>query len=186
MGYRTADTANPAGKLLSLKQVHDMVASSTLPAFGQVAGYPKLPPGFWDGPDFCVLVGLIIFKGKAGADPAWLNLVQDKSRLVVATTETGYINTQLKFEWYKKCKELEYCPFGRRPTIPNADSHASNESVEMSAEMELEDKCFLVAPPGHSTHVLQQLDQTGGPIQHFKSVERDLIRNMYRLRGKLS
>jgi hypothetical protein len=45
MGYRTADTANPAGKLLSLKQVHEMVASSTLPAFGQVAGYPKLPGG---------------------------------------------------------------------------------------------------------------------------------------------
>eukprot|EP00966_Prymnesium_polylepis_P075018 1740351-Prymnesium_polylepis.1 len=70
--------------------------------------------------------------------------------------------------------------------MPNADSHASNESVEMSAEMELEDKTLLVAPPGHSTHVLQQLDQTGGPIEHFKHIERDLVRNMYRLRGKLS
>ena len=101
-----------------------------------------------------------------------------KSRLVVATTETGYINTQLKFEWYKKCKEMEHCPFGKRPTIPNADSHASNESVEMSAEMELEDKAFLIAPPGHSTHCTQQLDQTGGPIQHNKRITGDLVCNM--------
>jgi hypothetical protein len=86
-----------------------------------------------------VLVGLLIFKGKTGADPAWLNLVHDKQRLMVATTESGYINTELKYEWYRRCKMLEHCPFGRWPTIPNADSHASNESVEMSAEMELED-----------------------------------------------
>ena len=102
MGFRTATTANPAGKMLSLGQVRDKMGTDFLPSFGEVAGYPKLPPGFWDGPDFCVLVGLLIFKGKAGADPAWLNLVHDKSRLVVATTETGYISTQLKYEWYRK------------------------------------------------------------------------------------
>ena len=87
---------------------------------------------------------------------------------------------------YKACKQLEHCPFGKHPTIPNADSHVSNESIEMSAEMELEDKTFLIAPPGHSTHATQQLDQTGGPIQHCKRINGDLICNMYRVRGKLS
>ena len=186
MGHRTESTPNPAGKLLSLKQVREMLLQGALPAFGEVAGYPKLPPGFWDGPDFCVLVGLLIFKGATGADPAWLNLVQDKSRLMVATTESGYINTELKYQWYKACKKLEHCPFGKHPTIPNADSHVSNESIEMSAEMELEDKAFLIAPPGHSTHCTQQLDQTGGPIQHNKRITGDLVCNMYRVRGKLS
>eukprot|EP00966_Prymnesium_polylepis_P025538 589214-Prymnesium_polylepis.1 len=56
----------------------------------------------------------------------------------------------------------------------------------MSAQMELEDRAFLVAPPGHSTHLTQQLDQTGGPIQHFKRVMRALLRNVYRVFGKLS
>ena len=186
VGYRTGSTPNPAGKCVSLNQVNELIAAGNFPSFGSVAGYPKIPPGFWDGPDFCVLVGLLIFKGKAGADPAWLNLVHDKTRLMVATTESGYINTELKYEWYKACKALEHCPYGKRPTIPNADSHASNESIEMSAEMELEDGTFLVAPPGHSTHILQQMDQSGGPIQHLKHIERDLVRSMYRLRGKLS
>jgi hypothetical protein len=163
-------------------QIHE----GKLEAFGEIAGYPKLPAGFWDGDDFCVLVGLLIFKGKTGADPAWLNFVHDKMRLMVATTESGYINTELKYEWYRRCKELSFCPFGKRATIPNADSHASNESIEMSAEMELEDRTFLVAPPGHSTHLTQQLDQTGGPIQHLKRIGRDLIRHSYRIGGKLS
>ena len=56
--------------------------------------------------------------------------------------------------------------------------------LTVEQEMELEDKTFLVAPPGHSTHVLQQLDQTGGPIEHFKHIERDLVRNMYRLQAR--
>eukprot|EP00966_Prymnesium_polylepis_P230026 5322671-Prymnesium_polylepis.1 len=102
MGYRREELESSgrdlAGKLVSLKQVRERIASGAMDSFGEVAGYPKLPPGFWDGEDFCVLVGLLIFKGKAGADPAWLNLVQDKARLTVATTEPGYINTQLKYE----------------------------------------------------------------------------------------
>eukprot|EP00966_Prymnesium_polylepis_P136641 3157465-Prymnesium_polylepis.1 len=40
----------------------------------------------------------------------------------------------------------------------------------MSAEMELEDRAFLVAPPGHSTHLTQQLDQRGGPNQNFNRI----------------
>ena len=55
----------------------------------------------------------------------------------------------------------------------------------MSAEMELEDKTYLVAPPGHSTHSTQQMDQAGGPIQHQKRITGDLVCNMYRVRGKL-
>ena len=34
--------------------------------------------------------------------------------------------------------------------------------------------------------MIQQLDQTGGPIQHFKRIGRDLIRHSYRIGGKLS
>ena len=56
----------------------------------------------------------------------------------------------------------------------------------MSAEMELEDRAFLVAPSGHSTHATQQCDQTGGGIQHFKRIDRDLTRHGYRIGGKLS
>jgi hypothetical protein len=185
MGFRD-HAINPLGKPTSLGQVKAMIKAGELESFGEVAGYPKLPLGFWDGPDFCVLVTLIIFKGLTGADPAWLNLVSDKSRVMVACTESGYINTALKLEWYRRCKQLEHCPYGKRPTIPQADSHASNESVEMSAEMELDDRAFLVAPPGHSTHLTQQLDQTGGPIQHFKRIDRDLVRHGYRIGGKLS
>jgi hypothetical protein len=120
------------------------------------------------------------FEGKTGADPALLNQVHDKERLVVAATESGYINTELKFEWYRRCRAFPACPFGKRPTIPQDDSHASNESVEMSAMMELEDEAFLVAPSGHSTHLTQQLDKTGGPIQHFKRIMSALIRHYYR------
>eukprot|EP00966_Prymnesium_polylepis_P308562 7130532-Prymnesium_polylepis.1 len=185
MGYRSA-THNRTGRFVSLREVRAAIKAGKLPDYGEVAGYPKLPPGFWDDEDFCVLVGLIVFKGKSGADPAWLNLVSDKSRLTVVTSESGYITTELKYQWYQMNKKLKYCPFGKRPTIPQADSHVSNESVEMSAEMELEDDAHLIAPMGHSTHFTQQLDQSGGPIQDFKSTGADLIRNMYRLRGKLS
>ena len=182
MGYRPSAIDD---RPRSLADVRARIADGTLESFGEVAGYPKIPPGYWDGPDFCVLVGLLVFKGKTGADPAWLNFVQDKSRLMVCTTESGHINTQLKYEWYHKCKELYFCPFGKRPTIPNADSHASNESVEMSAEMELEDDSHLVAPPGHSSHITQQLDQSGGPIKHTKSIATNLVRHGYRIGGAL-
>jgi len=156
MGYRSKDH-NPLNKPVSLDEVMQLMREGKVEE-GQVAGYPKLRTGFWDDEDFCVLPALLIFKGATGADPAWLDLVHDKTRLMVACTESGHINTELKYEWYRRCKQLEYCPFGRKPTIPQADSHASNESVEMSAEMELEDRAFLVAPPGHSTHLTQQLD----------------------------
>eukprot|EP00966_Prymnesium_polylepis_P320045 7376436-Prymnesium_polylepis.1 len=185
MGHRSKEF-NRSGKYTSLSEVRAAIKSGELESFGEVAGYPKLPPGFWDGDDFCILVALLIFKGKSGADPAWLNLVQDKTRLMVATTESGYINTSLKYQWYKRCKELQHCPFGKRPTIPQCDSHASNESVEMSAEMELEDDAHLVAPPGHSTHLTAQLDQTGGPNQNFKDKSGDLIKHGYRIGGRLS
>lgn len=118
-----------------------------------------------------------------GADPAWLNKVHDKTRMVVAATESGYVNTDLKFEWYRLCRTFEHSPFGKRPTLPQADSHASNESVEMSEMMELDDEAYLasylVAPLGHSTHLTQQLNQTGGPIQHLKRVAGALIRHYY-------
>jgi hypothetical protein len=185
VGHRSKEF-NRSGKYTSLSEVRAAIKAGLLESFGEVAGYPKLPPGFWDGEDFCILIGLLIFKGKAGADPAWLNLVQDKTRLMVATTESGYINTSLKYQWYKRCKELDFCPFGKRPTIPQCDSHASNESVDMSAEMELEDDAHLVAPPGHSTHLTAQLDQTGGPNQNFKDKAGDMIKHGYRIGGKLS
>ena len=185
VGFRDKQL-NKTGKYISLSEVRAAIRAREIESFGEVAGYPKLPPGFWDDDDFCVLVGLLIFKGKTGADPAWLNLVQDKTRLMVATTESGYINTDLKYEWYHRCKELEFCAFGKRATIPQADSHASNESVEMSAEMELEDEAYLVAPPGHSTHISAQLDQTGGPNQNFKDIASALVRHGYRVGGKLS
>ena len=93
-------TINQSGKPISLGQVKEMIRSGELESFGEVAGYPKLPLGFWDDDDFCVLQILIIFKGLTGADPAWLNFVHDKTRVMVACTETGYINTSLKYEWY--------------------------------------------------------------------------------------
>eukprot|EP00966_Prymnesium_polylepis_P104979 2431799-Prymnesium_polylepis.1 len=164
----------------------DGALAAEIAKFGTIAGYPKLKAGFWDDDDFCVLPGLLIFEGKTAADPAWLNLVHDRDRMMIATTESGFIDTSHKYQWYRRCKTIPECPFGKKPMIPQADSHASNESVEMSAEMELEDKAFLVAPPGHSTHLTQQLDQRGGPIQHFKRILRALLRNLYRMRGKFS
>ena len=100
--------------------------------------------------------------------------------------DTQYINTELKHEWYQRCKQLEHCPFGKRPMLPMADGHVSNESIEMSAEMELEDNALLCGPPGHSTHLTQDLDQTGGPIQNFKHVSSHLVKHGYRIGGKLS
>ena len=120
MGYRTAETANPAGKLTSLKEVRELISSGELASFGEVAGYPKLPPGFWDGPDFCVLVALLIVKGKTGADPAWLNFVHDKSRLTVATTESGYINTKIHEAQVRVVQEVQGA--GALPIRPEADN----------------------------------------------------------------
>ena len=63
--------------------------------------------------------------------------------------------------------------------IPQADGHSSNETMGLSAEME-EDNCNLIEPIGHSPHATQQLDQTGGPIFHAKSVLKDLVQHAYR------
>ena len=153
---------------------------------GSIVGFPKLEPGFWDSDDFCILPGLLIFDGKTGADPAWLNLVHDRDRLVVATTESGFINTGLKFDWYKHCRAQSFVPFGKRPTMPQADNHVSNESIEMSEMMECEDDATLIGPNGHSTHLTAPLDQTGGPNQRFKRVFSALVRHMYRTHGHLS
>ena len=159
---------------------------SRLQSFGQVAGYPKLPPGFWDNEDFCVLPALLIFNaGDTAPDPAWSNFIHDKDRLMIASTESGYINTDLKYEWYRRCKAQPWVPWGKRPTLPTADHHASNESVEMSAEMEA-DEAFLAGGPGHSTHLLQDSDQRGGPIQHMKDICSDLLCHSYRVHGNLS
>ena len=183
MGYRD-ETHNKNNRFRSLNQIKEVIQNDNSLNIGDVAGYPKLRAGFWDDDDFMVLPGLLVFKGAAGADPAWLDLVHDKTRLMVACTESGYVTTELKYEWYRRCKELKDCPFGKRPTIPQCDSHSSNESVEMSAEMELEDDAHLISPPSHSTHATQQLDQTGGPIQNLKRVAGNLFRHTWRLNGK--
>eukprot|EP00966_Prymnesium_polylepis_P059187 1371855-Prymnesium_polylepis.1 len=48
------------------------------------------------------------------------------------------------------------------------------------------DEAYLAGGPGHSTHLLQDLDQRGGPIQHEKGVLGDLICHSYRIHGTLS
>ena len=82
---------------------------------------------------------------------------------------------------------VEDCPFGKHPTIPNADSHASNESIEMSAEMELDGGQNLPGRAARSLDAFHAADgpQAGGPIQHQKRITGDLVCNMNRVRGKL-
>jgi len=165
IGHRRAGSQLPRG-LADVRRIAGQLAKdpaneaaldtqlvAAINKMGTVAGYPKIEAGFWDGPDFFFLPGLLIFEGVTGADPAWLNKVHDKTRMVVAATESGYVNTDLKFEWYRLCRTFEHSPLGKRPTLPQADSHASNESVEMSEMMELDDEAYLVAPTGHSTHL---------------------------------
>eukprot|EP00966_Prymnesium_polylepis_P318565 7358073-Prymnesium_polylepis.1 len=48
------------------------------------------------------------------------------------------------------------------------------------------DEAYLSGGPGHSTHLLQDLDQRGGPIQHWKRIEEDLFCHSYRIHGTLS
>eukprot|EP00966_Prymnesium_polylepis_P110787 2562929-Prymnesium_polylepis.1 len=48
------------------------------------------------------------------------------------------------------------------------------------------DEAYLAGGPGHSTHLLQDLDQRGGPIQHFKDILGHLICHSYRVHGSLS
>eukprot|EP00966_Prymnesium_polylepis_P230081 5323932-Prymnesium_polylepis.1 len=159
---------------------------SKLAGIGQVAGYPKLRPGFWDCESFCVLPGLLIFNaGDSAPDAAWSNLVVDKDRLLITSTESGYVNADLKLKWYRHCKAQPWCPWGKRPTFPTADHHSSNDSVELSLEME-NDEAYLAGGPGHSTHLLQDLDQRGGPIQHDKRILGDLVCHSYRVHGSLS
>eukprot|EP00966_Prymnesium_polylepis_P173124 4004375-Prymnesium_polylepis.1 len=83
-GYIVTQTAKETGRPYSLPEVReqfwraragdaalpsDMLAQ--LSSIGQVAGYPKLPPGYWDCEDFCVLPGLLIFNaGDSAPDPA--------------------------------------------------------------------------------------------------------------------
>eukprot|EP00966_Prymnesium_polylepis_P236340 5465534-Prymnesium_polylepis.1 len=55
----------------------------------------------------------------------------------------------------------------------------------MSAELEA-DEAYLAGGPGHSTHLLQDLDQRGGPIQHQKDILGNLICHSYRVHGALS
>ena len=148
-GYLDKETAAARGLFSSLPEVRELfyrarAGDATLDQgtrakldVGQIAGYPKLPPGFWDCDDFCVLPGLLIFNaGDSAPDPAWSNFVHDKERLLVTSSESGYVNTDLKFKWYRLCKAQQWCPWGKRPTLPTADHHSSNESVEMSVEME--------------------------------------------------
>ena len=152
---------------------------------GFVAGYPKLPASFWDTENYCILPSLLIFEGKTAPDPAWLNYVKDKTKMMLATTESGFIVTGAEYEWYQLCKAYPLCPFGKKPCIPFADSHASNESIEMSLEMEA-DLALLSAPPCHSTHLTAKLDQRGGANQQLKTIATDLLCHSYRMHGSLS
>ena len=195
MGYRDEEP-DGTGLPRNLTDVKRLIAEAKSDAeldaaldgiseIGSIVGFPKLEPGFWDSDDFCILPGLLIFEGVTGADPAWLNLVHDKNRLTIATTESGFINTDTKFQWYKHIRAQPYVPFGKRPTIPQADNHISNESIAMSEMMEVVDEAHLIGPNGHSTHLTAQLDQTGGPNQRWKRVFSCLVRHMYRIRGSL-
>ena len=182
MGFRDAERAKEMGLFATLDSVREVInrvhnsgddtmelsaLEAKLSSWGSVAGYPKMPAGFWDSDDFCILPGLLIFNaGDSAPDPAWSNFVHDKDRLLLASTESGYVNNDLKHKWYTHCKSLEFVPWGKRPSLPTADHHSSNESVQMSIEME-EDEVYLAGGPGHSTHLLQDLDQRGGPIQHL-------------------
>ena len=201
MGYRDEERAKKLGLLASLasaREAHEALHDEDTTGMseelvaklrsipGSVAGYPKLPANFWDADDFCVLPALLIFNaGESAPDPAWSNLVHDKDRLIVASTESGYVNNELKHKWYQHCKAQPLVPWGKRPTLPTADHHSSNESVKMSLEMEA-DEAYLAGGPGHSTHLLQDLDQRGGPIQHAKAVIGNLVCHSYRIHGTLS
>eukprot|EP00966_Prymnesium_polylepis_P176115 4076463-Prymnesium_polylepis.1 len=52
MGFRSAEH-NRLKRYVSLREVRAAIKAGKLPAYGEVAGYPKLPPGFWDDEDFC-------------------------------------------------------------------------------------------------------------------------------------
>jgi hypothetical protein len=198
-GYLDKERAGKQGRACSLPEVRELFwraraddatldgeLAAKLRAMGQVAGYPKLQPGIWDCDDFCILPGMLIFNaGDTAPDPAWSDFVFDKDRLTVTSTESGYINSDLKCGWYRHCKAQSWVPWGKRPTMPTADHHASNETVELSAEMEA-DEAYLCGAPGHSTHLLQDCDQRGGPIQHFKRIGGDLLCHSYRVHGSLS
>jgi hypothetical protein len=200
MGYRNEERATEMGLLATLASARELIELvrggdtaglseeliAKVSGIGSVAGYPKLPANFWDDEDFCLLPALLIFNaGDSAPDPAWSNFVHDKDRLILASTESGYVTTELKYAWYKHCKAQPLVPWGKRPTLPTADHHASNESVAMSLEMEA-DEAYLAGGPGHSTHLLQDLDQRGGPIQHEKGVLGDLVCHSYRIHGSLS
>ena len=87
--------------------------------------------------------------------------------MLVAATETGFIDNRLKLKWYEYMKTFPLCPLGKKPTVPQCDSHASNCDVKLKAQMAI-DGCHCIYPPSHSTHVTQQCDQRGGPFQHGK------------------
>jgi hypothetical protein len=91
----------------------------------------------------------------------------DDKKMLVAATDTGFINNDLKYKWYEYMKTFKYCPVGKKATIPQCDSHASNCSMKLKSQMAI-DKCHCIYPPSHSTHITQQCDQRGGPFQHSK------------------
>ena len=79
--------------------------------FGTVAGYTKLEPGFWDGDDFCLLPGLLIFEGKTSPDSAWSNHLHDRDRLLIATTESWTTSLYMsKGGMYPSCGTMKGWP----------------------------------------------------------------------------
>eukprot|EP01050_Picozoa_sp_SAG11_P016883 SAG11_NODE_2360_length_3462_cov_2.125186_2_plen_736_part_00 len=95
---------------------------------GGIGGFPLIPADFWDDDEFYVLPSLVIFQGETGADPAWMQLVENKNKTVVCCTSTGYINGHFKHLWYKHCKAQPSCPYGKRPLIPQVSCNITLRS----------------------------------------------------------
>lgn len=83
------------------------------------------------------------------------------------------------------CTTLEHCPFGKKEVILQCDGHSSNRSVEFTMAC-AELRVLLLMPCSHSTHLTQQLDQRGGPIQMLKYFGRSLLCMANRVYGKIT
>ena len=96
----------------------------------------------------------------------------------------GYIDSAQKFCWYEHNKTFRWCPIGKKPTMPNCDSHITNTSVDMQVQQSV-DRCYQISPCSHSTDSTQQADQRGGPIQHMKAWMCVFLRLIRRSHGNL-
>jgi hypothetical protein len=86
---------------------------------------------------------------------------------------------KIKEAWMREVHPSGNSKLGQRPSVRTCDGHTSNVAKEV-AEISMENKTGLVAPPAHTTAKgTQAMDLQDGFIARFKGNARPLMQRQF-------